>query len=398
MTELTAKPTDATSTDEGAGTERLRVLHVIYKVQPTNGQFNEHCLPLAEKRDITVCSFRPSSLTIPPSIRSYQGTGSLRSGWRTMAAAVRAHDYDVIHVHAPQTAVILLTVLAGTRRWKRRAAAVYTVQNSYGNYKPQNRVLMALAFPWFPQVVFCSESARSSMPSLLRRLIRGRSHVVANCVDLTAIDAAIRSGDEPPAPRTSDAPRVVVLGRLMPIKDVATVIHAVAAFGLDDLELVIVGDGPLRAELEATAAREHIKERTTFTGLVDRAGVYRQLAASDVCVSASHGEGLPVAVIEALACGCPAVLTDIPPHRELSEGLDAVRLFPVGNASAAAEHLRVLAALTVPERAELGGAGRAHVERHFSLDAMHRAYVPIYTAAAGRPFPTLELGGPRSAP
>lgn len=396
MSDAVTDPSPAA--DGPRATERLRVLHVIYKVQPTNGQFNEHCLPLADRRDITVCSFRPSTLPIPPSIRAHEGTGSFRSGWRAMVAAVRDREYDVIHVHAPQTAVILLAVLATQRRWSRRSAAVYTVQNSYENYKRQNRVLMALAFPWYPQVVFCSDSARASMPKLLRRLIRGRSHVVANCVDLVAIDHALAADASPPVPRRTGGFRVMVLGRLMPIKDVATVMRAVATSEIDDVELVIVGDGPLRAELEATARRDGIAERTTFTGLVERAAVYRQLAASDVCVSASHGEGLPVAVIEALACACPVVLTDIPPHRELSLGLDAVRLFPVGDPVQAADHLRVLAACTPSERAESGRAGRTHVEAHYSLDAMHRAYEPIYSAAAGRSLTALDAGGPRSDP
>lgn len=379
---------------------RLRVLHVIYKVQPTNGQFNEHCLPLADERDITVCSFRPSTLPIPPTIRAFEGDGTFVGGVRAMKRALsgEADGYDVVHVHAAQTAAILLVVLAASRRWALRRRAVYTVQNSYQNYRRRNRLLMALSFPWYPQVVFCSRSALESMPPLFRRLVRGRSHVVPNCVDLAAIDRALSAEDPAPVPARPGTFRVVAVGRLMPIKDMATTIRAVARSTVDPIELVVVGDGPLREELGAEAHREGIAERVSFTGLLERAAVYRQLATADAVVSASHGEGLPVAVVESLACARPVVLTDIAPHRELGEGFDGIRMFGIGDTDTLARHLVALAATPAAERDELGRAGRRHVEARYGLDAMHRNYEPIYSVAAGRPVTTLISGGPRSEP
>ncbi len=360
---------------------RLRVLHVIYKIQPTNGQFNEHCVPLAEERAITVCSFRPSTLPIPPTIRAFEGSGSFRSGWRALVDALRSNDHDVVHVHAAQTSVILLAAMAVSRTWRFRRRAVYTVQNSYQNYKRQNRLLMALAFPWYQQVVFCSGSARESMPRWMMALRRGASHVVANCVDLSAIDAARESEVPAVVPTTPGRFRVVVLGRLIPIKDVATAIRAVAALPGEDVELVIIGDGELRSELDALVADLGIDKRVTFTGLLTRPEVHRQIATADAYLSASLGEGLPVAVIEALAGCCPAVLSDIPPHRELSAGLSSVQLFPIHNVPAATAALARLVDLDPADRAALGERSRHHVEQHYSLTAMHRAYEPIYDAA-----------------
>ena len=67
-------------------------------------------------------------------------------------------------------------------------------------------------------------------------------------------------------------------------------------------------------------------DRVTMTGLIPRDEVFLRCASADVLVSTSHGEGLPVAVIEAMAAGCPVILSDIPPHRELMDGEDFVPL------------------------------------------------------------------------
>ncbi len=357
---------------------RPSVLHVILKVQATNGQFNEHCLPLASRRDITIASFLAPTLPCPPEITMHAGTGSFRSGWRVLREALRS-SYDVIHVHAPQTGVILLAAL-GVRR-ARRANCVYTVQNSYKNYRPRNRVLMVPIFAAYPQIVFCSQAALDSMPSWLRRLSRNKAHVVPNAVDIASIDAAIASDGEPEG-NAGGPLRIVMVGRLVPIKNMATVLRAVARVGAP-VDVQIIGDGPLRGELEALvegsdALRGHVR----FTGLLERSEVHRRLAAGDLCVSASFGEGLPVAVLEAMACRTPVLLSDIDPHREINIARPELAVLPCEDVEAFAASIGRIAAMAADEREALGDACRRIVEDRFSTAAMHAAYVPIYDAAA----------------
>jgi glycosyltransferase involved in cell wall biosynthesis len=358
---------------------RPSVLHVILKVQETNGQFNEHCKPLADQRDITIVSFRSPTLESPESIEVFAGDGSFRSGWKALRAALRARHYDVVHAHAPQTGVLLLAALGPLP--SRRSNCVYTVQNSYKNYRLRNRLLMVPIFAAYPQIVFCSDAALESMPKLHRRLVRKKAHVVPNAVDLAGIDRVIAS--VPPRDEAETAQlRVVVVGRMVPIKDMPTVLEAVAR-AKADVELTVIGDGPLRGDLDALVGRHSsLAGRVRFAGLIDRADVHRELAAADLVVSASLGEGLPVAVLEAMACRTPVLLSDIAPHREIGIDRPELPLTPCHDVDAFAAAIDAFAALPATTRAELGRHCRKIVEDRYSLAAMHAAYVPIYEAAA----------------
>ena len=355
---------------------RLKVLHVILKVQPTNGQYNEHCLPLLGERDITVCSVLPAELTPPPLLTLFQGDGTLRGGWRALQAALEHESHDVVHVHAPQTGALLLAMSAVRRR--SLANVVYTVQNSYASYRRRNRALMVAIFACYPRLVFCSEAARASMSLLLRRLARSKSFVVPNCVDLAAVDRVVQGR----AAGGADGVRIVSAGRLVAIKDPRLIVDAFARCRHEGMELVFVGDGALRPELEAEARRRGLGPQVRFTGMLPRGEVYRQVAEAAIYVSASRGEGLPVAVLEAMACGCPVVLSDIPPHRELAAGVDAIPLVPPGDAEGFARAIGGVAAMTPGQRAEVGARCRRVVHERYSLAVMHEAYRPVYQQAS----------------
>ena len=243
---------------------------------------------------------------------------------------------------------------------------------------------MIAVFAFFPRIVFCSDAARNSMPAWLNRLARTKSFVVPNAVDLDAIDRV--RGELASAPPTSadgesSSVRVVLLGRLMPIKNMATVIEAVARTELTNLTLTIVGDGPLRAELENLPATVRLGDRVHFTGLVPRATVYRHLIDADLCVSASRGEGLPVAVLEAMACECPVVLSDIAPHRELARAT-AIDLIDQDNIDGFASAIRRISDMAQTDRQRIGSMMRSIIEDRYSVGALHSAYRPIYNDVA----------------
>lgn len=108
--------------------------------------------------------------------------------------------------------------------------------------------------------------------------------------------------------RLPDAPILVALGRLEPEKGLEVALDALAAAAVP-ARLVLAGDGSLRAALEARARALGVDDRVTFLGQVsDVRGV---LAAADALVSSSHREGMPMAVLEAMATGLPVVATDV---------------------------------------------------------------------------------------
>lgn len=355
---------------------RLHVLHVVVQAGPTNSQWNEHCLPAADRHVITVCSLLPSTVAPDPRIRRYDGTGSRLGALRVLRSALRGGEYDVVHVHAPSSAALLLGAAALGRR--RVDDVVFTLHNSWPNLRRRNRLLAALAMAVIPTAVACSSSAAASVPGWVRRLARRPMQVVTNGVD---VERVARAGEEHYLRPSNGAGRTVVtVGRMIPIKDQATLLTAFASASRPHDRLVVVGEGPLRAELEQLAGRLGVADRVELPGLLQRDDVYRLLGRADAYVSTSRGEGLPLSVLEALAARLPAVLSDIPPHREVAAATAAARLVPVGDARAFADALSRLLALPSEQRAALGRSARKAVTDAFSVHSMTDGYARIYAS------------------
>jgi glycosyltransferase involved in cell wall biosynthesis len=97
-----------------------------------------------------------------------------------------------------------------------------------------------------------------------------------------------------------------------------------------------------------------------------------------VFISTAKIEGLPYSVLEAMACRCPVVLSDIPSHREISNGSDFIRLVSSENIDGFAEAIKEIRNLSPSERDIIGGKCRRLVERVFSLERFLRSYDEIY--------------------
>lgn len=121
-------------------------------------------------------------------------------------------------------------------------------------------------------------------------------------------------------------PVIATLGALIPRKGQALVIEALA--GLPDATLLLLGDGPDRAVLEAQARSLGLAERVRFLGSVPHADLPGWLAASDIMALPSASEGLANAWVEALACGVPLVISEAGGARELVDRPEAGRIVP----------------------------------------------------------------------
>ncbi len=148
----------------------------------------------------------------------------------------------------------------------------------------------------------------------------------------------------------TDAPLVAIVGRLVPVKNHALFLEAAAKVlaKMPDARFTIVGDGELRADLEAQADRLGIRGAVTFTGWQrEVAPVY---ADSNVLVISSVNEGTPFTVIEAMATGCPVVATAVGGIPDFLDGGKLGALVPSGDADMLAE--AILATLRQPPDAE----------------------------------------------
>lgn len=131
---------------------------------------------------------------------------------------------------------------------------------------------------------------------------------------------------------------IVALARLVPQKGLR---HLLAALALPplralDATLLVAGDGPLRHELSSQARGLGIEQRVSFLGRLEQ--VVPLLEAADVFALPSIYEGLPLALLEAMALGVPAVASDLPELRDLASGR-SLELVPAGDEPSLAQAL-----------------------------------------------------------
>jgi glycosyltransferase involved in cell wall biosynthesis len=169
---------------------------------------------------------------------------------------------------------------------------------------------------------------------------------------------------------------VIAVARLHPIKDHATLqrAFAIVAASRPDADLLLAGDGPLRAALEQQARSLAIENRVRFLGV--RSDVPALLQAADVFALTSISEAASLTILEAMASRLPVVVTAVGGNPEIvRHGVDGL-LVPRGDAQAAAAAL--LQILESPTAAAMGAAGRARVEDHYRLSRTVENYWRLY--------------------
>lgn len=180
-----------------------------------------------------------------------------------------------------------------------------------------------------------------------------------------------------------DSRIIGTVGRLEPVKDQANLIRAFrrVRLAVPQAVLVLVGDGALRAELEAAAASEGVLEATRFLG--DRGDVPQLLQGFDVFALSSVSEGYSIALLEACAAGLPIVATDVGGNSEIVRDGSNGLLAPARDADSLAAALVQL--LSSPDRATaMGRAGRHWVTHEGSFRIMATRYEALYRGEAWR--------------
>jgi len=364
---------------------RLSILHIILVLKPTNGQYNEHCLPLMDKRDITICTFFKSDITPPRAITLFDGDNTIMGFFRAVRAALAKREYDIIHVHTPHAGALLLVALFMFGMYKKLIpSTVHTVQNSYENFKFRNKLLFIPSFVFFRQMVFCSHASYESFPGFYKWLAGDRMHVVQNAVDLNRIDRITKA-----KPAVHNDHFTIATVGLIKIKNPITVLDASFQDNDQDTRLIFLGEGSSRPLLAQKVERLGLQEQVQLMGMVARDKVFEYFALADLFVSASWGEGLPVAVMEAMASGRPVVLSDIPPHREIAEGIDFIPLIKPDDVTGFAQEIKKFREMSVSERTIIGQKCRKLIEERFSLPIMHAGYREVYAKITGNQIPSV---------
>jgi glycosyltransferase involved in cell wall biosynthesis len=290
----------------------------------------------------------------------------------------RARRIQIIHSHGKGAGLYgrIAARLTG-------AASIHTFHgihpSGYGGlYLPLERALSRRTFA----VVHVSES-QAALARTLGLAPAGRTRVIVNGIDAAAVRAAAA---RTPLSRATlglepEALVLATIARFDPVKRLEVLLRALplVVARVPEAQLLVVGDGPERDALHALARTLALGARVVFTGAIPDAA--RVLPLVDLYLTASRREGLPTALLEAMACGVPVLATEAPGNVDAVEPEITGRLVPPddapGLAAAAARLLRDPAL-----RARMGQAGRERVERHFTRARMLAEIAALYREAA----------------
>lgn len=182
------------------------------------------------------------------------------------------------------------------------------------------------------------------------------------------------------------------VGRLHPDKDQATLLHAFqdVAAGCSDVDLLIVGEGPLCQELDELACKLRIESRVHFLGV--RHDVPDILQAVDLFALTSVTEAASLTLLEAMAAKLPVVVTNVGGNPEMvRDGVEGI-LVPRGQSSAIAAAILQLLANPAKARA-MGQAGLERVGEHYRIESAIERYYSLYARLTLTSIPLPEEEG-----
>lgn len=277
----------------------------------------------------------------------------------------RALRPDVVHCHnvAPTIQAALAARLAGAKRVLSTRHSL--VAPPYNVAEERKYGVMATFCHWIAGIceITCDNLRGAPMAhrSKIVRVYNG-----ATAIDRVPFDELGKRGFT-----------LVFVGRLAEVKNLQTLIRAVsiAAEQVPELAFWVVGDGPVRAELEALAAELRVADRVRFWG--QRLDTAQFFSAADAFVMSSVSEGLPMSLLQAMSIGVPAIVTDVGGMAEVVRLSGAGLLAPVGDSAAMAAAIVRLAG--DPElRGEFSLRAKQSYAAEFTLDRMDAAYMELY--------------------
>lgn len=281
-------------------------------------------------------------------------------------------QFDVVHTHLTQATVLgtLAARLAGVPV----VSSLHNVRRRYDSHSLKNLIENMILRYGSHRVV----AVGYVVEEVYRKQLRGkRIEVIPNGVPaIPALPAAARTAIRTELVGDPNRPLLIAVGRLMPQKGYPHLLTALAMLRqtYPAVALVIAGEGRLEKELAQQIDACELSAHVFLLGRRD--DVPDLLAASDIYISASLYEGLPVATLEAMAAGLPVVATrvgDVPHIVTHQAGIVVPPEDPVALAQAVTELLD-----SPTKRQAMGTEARTHVLRHYEAKVWVQRLLSLY--------------------
>lgn len=292
----------------------------------------------------------------------------LAAAWHGLRLA-RTWQPDVIHVH--------FAVPNGPAAWiiSRLTGIPYVLTAHLGDVPGGTPEKTAGWFRWvlpFTPPIWKSAAAVVAVSEFTRRLALKQYpvavQVIPNGIDVPALD--------PGEIRVGRPPQIVFAGRFMAQKNPVEVVRVLSRLRDLPWRCAMLGDGPLKSEVEAEIDRLDLRERFTLTGWIEPEEVIGWLHRSDILFMPSLSEGLPVAGLQALACGLAILAGKVGGFLDLVEdGQNGFLIDPQDSVGFESSLRRLLSS---PEQlAGFRQASREHARR-FDINVVVESYLRLF--------------------
>src|SRR5918911_303693 len=227
------------------------------------------------------------------------------------------YDFDIIHSHQTQMNYYsFLTQKPFIFHYYGAPNRIQKINLKVSSFLCRNRIL---------KIIGLSNAALDDLRNIVGESISSKipSGVIYCGVDTAYYHLGLSQ------PYKKGEPQLLFVGNLYPHKNVSAIIKAMPAIikFYPDAHLQIVGNGSEYQKLENEVKKEKLENRVELVGSVSNEELRLRYSSCDIYVSASKWEMFDLPPIEAMACGKPALLSDIPVHREIFEPSRAGRLF-----------------------------------------------------------------------
>ena len=289
---------------------------------------------------------------------------------------LKQHRVDILHchTHTPTFYGALATTLAGTPVMLSHVHGLGRTRNM------KRRLGNLMIFRRAAKVICVAEAVRQDVMKTNWRVDPGKLLVLENSVDYERFAGVAISGPEAKGRLGLHADDFVfgAVGRLAPTKGLP---YLLEAFGIvkqqvPSAQLVLLGDGPSKTDLEQQAMQMPCRQAIHFLG--HRPGIAELFRGLDVFALSSVAEGMPRALLEAMAGGLPCIATDVGGIPEVLGQSDSEFLVPARDAAALAQKMIQIARMSDQERAAIGAKAQQRIRQCYSHDMVREKLRAIY--------------------
>ena len=353
----------------------MKLLRLTPTLKATTTAYNQFSLGFKDKIIQTVGSLEKDEVPIDEKITIFHGNGSVFQLFKLIKRNVNKVDYDVVHIHNSITGIIFILAIFPFKLDLLKKT-VFTIHNSWNVFKTRNQFLNIIVMLFSSKVCTCGKSSQNSLPKIIKFFFNKKIKAITNGFDNRRIDRVASNNLEVSHFNINSKVKIVYVGSLTDTKNQIALLKVLNSSNIE-AEIIFLGDGINKQSLIDYSKKVVSSIKISFKGCLPRNTAIEHMLEADVFISLSKGEGLPIAVLEAMYCGCFLILSSIPPHKEVSPPSDRCIYVDNDNEEEIINSLNYVAK-EIYKLKDQRDMSKDHSIERFGLNNMLEGYMDVY--------------------